>query len=438
MSNTLFYYVADVSGPCNEPPTRLNRHSFQLDPPGYNIYQSDISQNAATPQGDHLPSTGPDRPHTSPILSETSDDTRRRFPPEHVQYESVFHGPPSEPKIWSLLFQKNGNPTLTMVRSLVHPRFCLKNLQRGVVNGIPYLGEVGDITGKHSQLSCLYSELRMEHYLVQARVNEVPTIPALTLLGLQRWMMLLIHAYPVYEYLRLFDIVRSELEEVWSREESPEIPFPVPVDNRAKRTLERAFNEHLGPTYGSAPADMETVSQLHKVAHEDYCVNMPMSSHQHGYGTDRSHHIAYTEQCQSHTSVSSTGRHEDTPATVEEDSMDNNNSLPDSEGGRSSKTQYHEDLQGDGSNSCGTPFPSGQPPAFPGLFKSTCPHMDLSYLHPVTFDPCDSATYDAFYNEGRSRDGYREETPGSDGDTRMGGDYDGDDEASQGKEEYSS
>ncbi|KAL2373172.1 hypothetical protein BDBG_03308 [Blastomyces gilchristii SLH14081] len=129
--NTLFYYLVDVSGPCRQPPSKLNRGSFQLDPPDDNIDWSDISQSATTSQSDHLRSTGFDRRHTSPILSKTLDDTRDSLPPEEVPYESIFCESSSQPKTWSLIFQNNGNPTFEM-------SWVLYNIARVIVT-IPIL-----------------------------------------------------------------------------------------------------------------------------------------------------------------------------------------------------------------------------------------------------------------------------------------------------------
>ncbi|KLJ07165.1 hypothetical protein EMPG_17347 [Blastomyces silverae] len=156
-------------------------------------------------------------------------------------------------------------------------------------------------------------------------------------------------------------------------------------------------------------------SQLPEVSQEIDRVNIPNTSHHHGYGADRSHHIALPQWCQSYPPVSSTSRHEDNAATNRENSVENNHSLAGSEGDGSSKAECHEDRQSDGCSS-DTSLPSAQLPTYPGVFEFLPPPSNLLYLHPLTCGPCDTPTCEAFYNEGLSRDG----------DTRMGGDCDGD------------
>ena len=49
----------------------------------------------------------------------------------------------------------------------------------------------------------MYRDLRCQHHLVQERNNQRPDIPGLTPVGFERWMTLLVKAYPEEEYKRL-------------------------------------------------------------------------------------------------------------------------------------------------------------------------------------------------------------------------------------------
>ncbi|OJD20749.1 hypothetical protein ACJ73_07918 [Blastomyces percursus] len=381
--NTLFYYLVDVSGPCRQPSSKLILGSLQLDPPEENIYWSNISQHVTAPQGNYLPSTGIGRWHTSPIFSKTSDETRDSLP--KVPYESIFRKPSARPKNWNLLFQKNGNPTFEMSWVLYNiaraitdygtnpctPDIMLKRITNWSVgrDSVPWT----DMFHKHSKLSLLYSELCVEHIFVQARTNESPTIPALTLLALQCWMMLLTHAYPRHEYFRLFRIAQEELEHNWLLEEWPKIRFPEPGDNRAKRTVERAFSKHLGATC-TRPAETRW--------------------------------LCYRVKSFKSLTVS-TSHHEDNAATDEQDSVETIHWLV--------------------AQAVGAPRPNvvkidkatGRITAPATLRSLQASASVLSTSGDI--NSCETQTYDAFYTDALSKDG----------DSRIGSDYDGDCEDSQ-------
>jgi hypothetical protein len=55
----------------------------------------------------------------------------------------------------------------------------------------------------------IYRQLRVEHFYTQERIDEPPAIPALTPVGFQRWMTLLIQAHPQAEFDRLAQAVRD-------------------------------------------------------------------------------------------------------------------------------------------------------------------------------------------------------------------------------------
>lgn len=49
----------------------------------------------------------------------------------------------------------------------------------------------------------MYRDLKCQHHLVQERNGQRPNIPGLTSVGFERWMTLLVKAYPEEEYKRL-------------------------------------------------------------------------------------------------------------------------------------------------------------------------------------------------------------------------------------------
>ncbi|KAK3169913.1 hypothetical protein OEA41_009297 [Lepraria neglecta] len=56
---------------------------------------------------------------------------------------------------------------------------------------------------EHSSISRMYRDLGCQHYLVQERDDQRPDIAGLTTVGFERWVTLLIRAYPEEEHRRL-------------------------------------------------------------------------------------------------------------------------------------------------------------------------------------------------------------------------------------------
>ncbi|EQL31571.1 hypothetical protein BDFG_06146 [Blastomyces dermatitidis ATCC 26199] len=216
----------------------------------------------------------------------------------------------------------------------------------------------------------MYSELRVEHIFVQTRTNESTTIP---------------DAYPSHEYFRLFRIAREELEDKWLLEEWSKIPFPEHGDNRAKRTREHVFSKHLGTSYNRAPSGDEDGFSIAGVSLTPLLGVLAV--------------MRLTRLLMRKIPWIITIHWLAAKAV----------------GAPRSNVMNQ---QSDGSDSCPSDasLPSGQRPAYPEIFEFTSSPRLLFYLHPMTSNPCDTKTYEAFYNEGISRDE----------DTRMGSDYDGD------------
>lgn len=122
----------------------------------------------------------------------------------------------------------------------------------------PNLDEIKELTSKttavfddeRSKISRLYRELGCQHHLVQERNDEKPDIPALTPVGFERWMTLMIQAHPNEEYERLQKTVLDmpisnpdERKERFPKECSRRL-FPVMEDRQIQGRIERAISEH--------------------------------------------------------------------------------------------------------------------------------------------------------------------------------------------------
>lgn len=98
-----------------------------------------------------------------------------------------------------------------------------------------------------SELSRLYQALECQHHLVQDHHGNVPTIPGLTPVGFERWMTLLILAWPDEEVERL---QKTVLDMPISNADDPKERFPKEIrrrlfpresDRKVQLKLERAF-----------------------------------------------------------------------------------------------------------------------------------------------------------------------------------------------------
>ncbi|KAI9805443.1 MAG: hypothetical protein M1825_000694 [Sarcosagium campestre] len=97
-------------------------------------------------------------------------------------------------------------------------------------------------------LSDLYRELECQHHLVQLRDDSLPTIPGLTPVGFERWMTLLLMAYPDAEVERLQKAVlqmpisnADDHKERFPKEISRRL-FPTSMDAKARAKIERCFS----------------------------------------------------------------------------------------------------------------------------------------------------------------------------------------------------
>jgi hypothetical protein len=91
----------------------------------------------------------------------------------------------------------------------------------------------------HKNLSYLYRDIECEHFFVQEKPQERPTVPALTPAGFATWMTHVIRADPEHEYKRFADAV---LNMPISNADDPKERFPKELSRRlfpAKREGEK-------------------------------------------------------------------------------------------------------------------------------------------------------------------------------------------------------
>ena len=103
--------------------------------------------------------------------------------------------------------------------------------------------------GKHSSLSQMYSDLKCPHHLAQEKYDEIPDIPGLTPVGFERWVTLLIQAYPEEEFERLQKAVLKmpisnpdDKKERFPKEISRRL-FPDHEDCQARRRIQDSMVE---------------------------------------------------------------------------------------------------------------------------------------------------------------------------------------------------
>ena len=88
----------------------------------------------------------------------------------------------------------------------------------------------------------MYRDLRCQHHLVQERNNQRSDIPGLTSVGFDRWMTLLVKAYPEEEYKRLQKAVLDMPISNPDRKER----FPKDISRRLfPQDEERGIREHV-------------------------------------------------------------------------------------------------------------------------------------------------------------------------------------------------
>lgn len=114
---------------------------------------------------------------------------------------------------------------------------------------------------ERSQIGRMYRELECQHHLVQERFDEKPDIPALTPVGFERWVTLLIRAHPTEEFERL---KKAVLEMPISNPDDKKERFPKDItrrlfpsveDRKIRDRLQKAICEHANITLpkGSNP-----------------------------------------------------------------------------------------------------------------------------------------------------------------------------------------
>lgn len=96
----------------------------------------------------------------------------------------------------------------------------------------------------------MYRDLECQHHLVQEASNARPHIPGLTPVGFEKWVTLLIQAYPEEEFERLQKAVREmpidnpdNKKERFPKEISPRL-FPGREDRKIGNRIEDSFSEH--------------------------------------------------------------------------------------------------------------------------------------------------------------------------------------------------
>ncbi|KAI1948543.1 hypothetical protein LOZ57_002902 [Ophidiomyces ophidiicola] len=149
-------------------------------------------------------------------------------------------------KTWGQLFDRDGVPTsrfgqlvrgvaMHLIQSyapgntlVVTPQKMQKYYEDTKSPGGPYAwNDVFD--DRTSSISRLYREVQAEHHLIQDRTDERPDIPGLTPGGFERWMRLMVVAYPDQECERL---QRTLLEMPISNPDDPKERFPKDLPRR--------------------------------------------------------------------------------------------------------------------------------------------------------------------------------------------------------------
>ena len=122
---------------------------------------------------------------------------------------------------------------------------------------------------EHSSISRMYRDLECQHHLVQERYDERPDIPGLTPVGFERWVTLLIQAYPEEEFARLQKAVLDmpicnpdDRKERFPKELSRRL-FPGHEDRRIRERLEDSISEHAAIDIPRRPSREEPPPPRH-------------------------------------------------------------------------------------------------------------------------------------------------------------------------------
>ncbi len=104
----------------------------------------------------------------------------------------------------------------------------------------------------------MYIELRCQHHFVQQRNDLEPDVPALTPIGFEKWMTLVIRACPVQEHSRLnkalqcMPINSPKTDERFPKA-MPRRLFPKYEDRGIRRDIERVISQYAGISSIKAP-----------------------------------------------------------------------------------------------------------------------------------------------------------------------------------------
>lgn len=121
----------------------------------------------------------------------------------------------------------------------------------------------------------MYRELECQHHLVQEQHHEKPDIPALTPIGFERWVTLLIRAHPTEEFERL---KKAVLEMPISNPDNKKERFPKDIsrrlfpsveDRKIRDGLQKAICEHANITLSKVPnSDPQKAAQAEATPHQ--------------------------------------------------------------------------------------------------------------------------------------------------------------------------
>lgn len=196
----------------------------------------------------------------SPTRSKTVPSPRTpTFPEAEVEQATTLE------KIWQPLFDR-GNPTMRLsgfLRGLakhliddyepknslvITPAKMLRFLEETKLadEQYPWTTIFG---GKMawSSLSMFYRKLFCQHHLVQTQYHEMPIIPALTPLGFETFMTVLIQAHPDSEYERLAKAVRE---------------MPISNADDSKERYPKELSRRLLPMKRNVQAEQRLISSL--------------------------------------------------------------------------------------------------------------------------------------------------------------------------------
>ena len=120
----------------------------------------------------------------------------------------------------------------------------------------------------------MYRDLKCQHHLVQEKFNERPDIPALTPLGFERWVTLLIEAHPEAEFERLQKAVLEmpinnpdDKKERFPKEISRRL-FPTHGDLKTRYLVEDSMVQHASIEVPCRPSHDELKAQHDASAHK--------------------------------------------------------------------------------------------------------------------------------------------------------------------------